>query len=631
MDFSCAPAPAYGNQCPQCVRTSIILEALFNRIHVLESQVAQQSADKDAANRALYHLLDVQPTIINATRSNPSIATYVGVTSGCSEESSTSSPTQSVNRRSTKGNASSQKGELLIDLLTPLEYPAERPGDKSHSPEKTEFQSFNPHTSKDAQGYVQSVDKSRNYHHDATDLNAPYAHIRRFPKMMNESTVTEDPTTHMKASDLSSGRLTPYEELPCSSSDDTDNQENLVHSGYPSVNTSFSDHQETFTAQTDMIEEKLLKVKCNAAHSGAVKKQASRKQHYGLEHSVWAPRHEVRAFPVFISPDERRAKYCENIGVRDTDSINQKPMNQSSSDDSISTSSESHDEVTNIKHFRFLDVCGICFNPHANIEQDSYRTVMISGLPVDCTMTQVLNEVRGGMILEAKSLDTMTITGSRSVMLTFVEGSAATGLEAHAKRYGFSVSGQQVHVSLVQTPTTPMSKRIRNGITTSYHTRCLDVRNFPRIVSPQALRYDLRPMKASTFDLIENMNMNAEGVLELRFLSIDAAVNAFDVLIARDINVKYRRCRIEYGEDPCAEPWVEEDSTSEEAAMTMDSDVWANKLSAKRDVDERSKTHSMSAEDLKMDGLVIDDVEVEKGIKEVVNAEESKRIAMDEA
>ena len=622
MDFSRAQS-VYGNGCSQCIRTSIILEALFNRINTLETQVAQQSTDKDAANRALYHLLDVQPTIINATRSNSSIATCVGIASGSSEESSTSSPTQSANRRSTKGDASSQRPELLIDLLDPLEYTTERPDDKSHSSQETNFQSFNPNTSKDGQGPVQSGDKTRNHRHDATESNAPYAHIRRFPKKTNESTVAEDPTTHMEASELSSGRLTPYEELSYSSSDDTDNQKSPVHSGNTSLNTSFSGHQETFTAQTEAIEEERRKAKCNDARLSPFNKQASRKQHHGFEHSIWASRRdEIRAFPVFLSPDERWAKYCENIDVRETDSANPKPMDQSSPKDCNSTDSESDDEIANFNRFRFLDTCGICFHPYDSDEQDSYRTVIISGLPLDYTMTQILNEVRGGMVLEAKSLDTTTITGSKSVMLTFVKGIAATSLEAHAKRYGFFVSGQQVHVSLVQTPTTPMSKKIHDGIKTSYHTRCLDVRDFPRKITPQALRYDLKPMKTSTFDLIESMSMNAEGVLELRFLSIDAAVNAFYHLTAR----KYSQCQVEYGKDPCTQPWAEE-----KAVKTLSDDVGANKLPVGSGVNEGFEAYSISTEDSNLDGLAIDDAEAEKDAKDAVNTKDSQRIAMDEA
>ena len=603
MDFS----RAYGNGCPQCIRTSTILEALFSRIHILERQVAQQSADKDAANRALYRLLDVQSNFVNATRSSPSIATCVGVTSGCSEESSTSSSTQNVNRRFTKSDASSQKEELLIDLLTSSEYPAERPGHIVRSPEGTEFQSFDPNTSKDAQGSVQSVsvDKSRIYHDDAADSNAPYAHIRRFPKMMNDSTVAREPTTHMERSGLSPERLTLNGNHSCSFSEVLDNQENLVHSDYPSLNKSLSDHQETFTTQIDAIEEELLKVKCIAASPSATTKQASRKQRYGLKHSIWASGHELRAFPVFISPDERWAKYFENIDVRDTDSTSQKPMNQSSPNQFASTSPELDGEVANLNQCRLLDVCGLFFNPHDTIEQDSYRTVIISGLPIDCTMTQVLKEVRGGMILKATSLDTTAIIGSKSVMLTFVEGAAAKSLKTHVEFHGFSVSGQQVNVSLVQTPTTPMSEKVRDGIKISCHSRCLDVRNFPRsTITPQALRHDLRPMKGCSFDLIESMSINAEEVLELRFLSIDAAVNAFYQLTASVSNVKYSKCRVAYGKDPCSQPWAKEEAVT--------NDIGADELPVKSGGNEGIKTRCSSVADINMDDMVINEAEIEE-------------------
>ena len=56
-------------------------------------------------------------------------------------------------------------------------------------------------------------------------------------------------------------------------------------------------------------------------------------------------------------------------------------------------------------------------------------------------MTDVLNEVRGGMILDAKMLDTRFITGTRSIMLTFVENSAANQLQERYKGPGVRVLG----------------------------------------------------------------------------------------------------------------------------------------------------------------------------------------------
>lgn len=617
MDFSHG-LPAYGSECSQCTRTFIVLEALFSRIHFLEAQAAQHSADKDAANRTLYHLIHLQPSIVNTNRPSSSVATSGG------SESSTSPPRQNVTGHATKADASTQGKELLIDLLGPLENPIERPDENSHSSQETEFQSFNPTTSKDAHVSVPSVVKTGNHHHDATDFSASNAHIRRFPKKMNESTVVKEVTTHVEATTQSQHAnrvgctLTPTGELSYSSSDDSDNH------NYTSLNTSFSEDQEPFTAQTEAIEEGLRKV---ASRPSSAVKNFNHKQRYGLEHSIWA-RQEMRAFPILLSPDERWERYCEDIVVKVTGSVNEEPMNQSSPNPSNSATSEPDGELARLNQFRFSDTCGICFNPHGSIEHDSYRTVIISGLPVDCTMTNVLNEVRGGLILEARSLDTMTITRSKSIMLTFVEGTAATSLETHAKRYGFSVQGQQAHVSIVRTPTTPISKKVRNGIKTSYHTRCLDVRNFPRSISPQALRYDLRPLKASTLDFIESMNMNDEGVLELRFLSIDAAADAFSFLMARHVNVKHHRCRVDYGEDPCMQPWVEKDSTSMDTVMMLDDETETSKLSAKEGEGERIITDSMSAEDIDIDGLVIGDADL---IEDTKIAEELRWTAMDEA
>ena len=94
-------------------------------------------------------------------------------------------------------------------------------------------------------------------------------------------------------------------------------------------------------------------------------------------------------------------------------------------------------------------------------------------------------------------------------------------------------------------------------------TRCLHIRGFPRHITPQNLRNDLRPCKETKLDYVESMTMNADGILELRFLSIAAAQHARELLASK--SGKYRNCQIMYGPDPCAQAWYEAQKSPEQA------------------------------------------------------------------
>ena len=99
-----------------------------------------------------------------------------------------------------------------------------------------------------------------------------------------------------------------------------------------------------------------------------------------------------------------------------------------------------------------------------------------------------------------------------------------------------------------------MSFGIRRGIS-NQHSRCLSIQKFPRVIGPQQLEAECGIYKTTRLSSIESMVMTAEGVLEIRFLSIIAAEFAFDYLT---LSPKYDRCRISYAKDPCSEPWLEE-------------------------------------------------------------------------
>ena len=192
---------------------------------------------------------------------------------------------------------------------------------------------------------------------------------------------------------------------------------------------------------------------------------------------------------------------------------------------------------------------GIQFQPDPG-EADIYRTILISNLPSDATMPQVLDRIRGGAVLDAKLLDTTSITGHKSAMITFVHEHAALAYQEYATKHAVVLHGLTFKVTVL-TPTWPTSPRIRQAITDYQHTRCLEVHNFPRSVSWEKLQRDLqfRP-DINTTTWIISMHLDIDDVLKLEFSSIALAGHTCWIFSKYE---QYANCRPYFVPDPCAQ------------------------------------------------------------------------------
>lgn len=190
---------------------------------------------------------------------------------------------------------------------------------------------------------------------------------------------------------------------------------------------------------------------------------------------------------------------------------------------------------------------GIRYNPEPTAK-NVYRTVLIEGLPGTVTLEKVLRRVRGGSVLSTKLCDTYSITGSCSALITFVSESAAYQYKTFAASQVIYISGTAVTVSLLNSPTWPMTIPLRRAIFDHHHTRCLEVTDFPRHIDLCALRLDLRVCSSMDCDMIEYLGLRDDEILEIRFSSINAAGQAFGLLTCR---AKYRPCSVRFSPDPC--------------------------------------------------------------------------------
>jgi len=183
--------------------------------------------------------------------------------------------------------------------------------------------------------------------------------------------------------------------------------------------------------------------------------------------------------------------------------------------------------------------------------QDLYRKVVIPGLKPSCSLSWVLEQVRGGLVVEALLVNTINITGTKSAVISFLKEHSAMAYVEYVNNHLCEIDGKKVTASLVSTPSWPLSLALKRAIREKHHTRCLEIQDFPRDVSSSTLRGDLEIDPAIKLDAIEHMAMDSNGIATLRFCSVRAAQQASGHLSSHP---KYRGCRLEYAADPCTLP-----------------------------------------------------------------------------
>ncbi|KAL8718723.1 MAG: hypothetical protein Q9181_008163, partial [Wetmoreana brouardii] len=197
-------------------------------------------------------------------------------------------------------------------------------------------------------------------------------------------------------------------------------------------------------------------------------------------------------------------------------------------------------------------------------ESDIYRTVVVDNLPPDTMMSALLRQIKGGALLDAKLLDTTSIHGHLTAIIEFVHEYGARTFQRRARQVPLLFAGVRARVALLPTATWPMSLPTRMAVMEHGHTRCLEIHNLPCGISPSDLKRDLRTYHAMPDShRIESMEKQADGVVKIRFASVNSAGRAYGILTTHR---RYRRCHIKRSPDPCAEAW---DTIPEQREATM--------------------------------------------------------------
>lgn len=193
---------------------------------------------------------------------------------------------------------------------------------------------------------------------------------------------------------------------------------------------------------------------------------------------------------------------------------------------------------------------GVRFKPGPS-ERNIYRTILVQGLSSDTTMHQILQNIRGGEVVDAKLLETSKLTGSNSALIVFLHERAAMAYEEYAKTHSLTINNQMVTVKVVNSPTYPTRTGLKKAIEDLQHTRCLEIHNFPRQVSESQLRLDLRASAHMHGDRVEHLKMRKDGILEVHYSSIGYAGQGFGIFTTYRL---YKACKACFVPDPCAQP-----------------------------------------------------------------------------
>ncbi|MCJ1432004.1 hypothetical protein MMC27_001360 [Xylographa pallens] len=207
---------------------------------------------------------------------------------------------------------------------------------------------------------------------------------------------------------------------------------------------------------------------------------------------------------------------------------------------------KNHQSSAGSQECRFPDLFryGIRYEPPAS-QTDTFKMVSIMNLPADISLKELMSKIRGGTVVSCNLLDTTGITGKFSALVRFSHEHEALAYDDFVAAHPIVFRGSKAHVTTIKTPSWPLSMGHTKAIFNHHHTRCLEVVNFPRNIPPAQLARDLRS------HAVEHMQMRQDGILELRFSSIDHADRAYGLLTTA---YKYRQCGVSFGEDPCALP-----------------------------------------------------------------------------
>jgi len=184
----------------------------------------------------------------------------------------------------------------------------------------------------------------------------------------------------------------------------------------------------------------------------------------------------------------------------------------------------------------------IMYNPAPS--EDTLRTILVSDIPAKMTTADITSMVCGGIIVKIQDMHTRPITGSESMLITFLRAKDARNFLSYVKE------SSRPKFEFLKTPTYPLNEILADDIMYNGVSRCLAIFDLHRSITQASLRDHLRPW-ASKDDRIVSIYRDRRGVWHVEFRSVLAALHGYSKLRYR---LSRRFSRVEYGRDPCDRP-----------------------------------------------------------------------------
>ena len=193
---------------------------------------------------------------------------------------------------------------------------------------------------------------------------------------------------------------------------------------------------------------------------------------------------------------------------------------------------------------------GIQYTP-SEADSNYMRRIIISNLPRDIVMKDVLAQVRGGEIFSANLLDTERITGGMTVMVQFMREDSAKEYLAYTKDHPihFGSCAQKAEIELVNTPTWPLDTGLHPFIISQMQTRCLAIPYFPKHLSVAGLEQHIADRNGFHSSALVDSYTDEQGTLHLEFSSM---VDAHFAYSTQSESPFYSELKPIFMPDPCA-------------------------------------------------------------------------------
>ncbi|KAK2740436.1 hypothetical protein FQN55_008892 [Onygenales sp. PD_40] len=195
---------------------------------------------------------------------------------------------------------------------------------------------------------------------------------------------------------------------------------------------------------------------------------------------------------------------------------------------------------------------GLFFKPHKT-DDNAYRTVALTNLPLNSFLRHLISAVRGGPIYSAHLMNMKKVAGFHMGVVKFLYEKDARAYVEFAKEYGVFFDGQRANVMLYKTATYPISTQMEEKIAKG-HTRCVSIkgpRDPGRYTAVAAFVEKRLPVYFDMGDdIIEN---DDQTELQMSFNSIEAASAAMEAF--RHSFRRLDNCDLSFAPDPCARPF----------------------------------------------------------------------------